>query len=76
MERKRRDSLILEDIVRLSTFIMMSGSADKSWEILKKNSVVTGTCNTNFTQYRQLRYFDEKVTKIFMCYCVPIHMIS
>ena len=74
MERKRRDSLILEDIVRLSTFIMMSGSADKSWEISKKNSVVTGTCNANFTQYRHLRYFDEKVTNIFMCY-YTIHMI-
>ena len=40
----------------------MSGSADKSVEILKKNLVVTGTSNANFTQYRHLRYFDEKVT--------------
>ena len=45
----------------LTTFIIMSGTADKSFEILKKNPVVTGTCNKNFTQYRHLRYFDEKV---------------
>ena len=52
------------------TYIIMSGSADKSVEILKKNLVVTGTSNANFTQYRHLRYFDEKVNKTEHLYTV------
>ena len=42
-------------------------------EKVGSSNLVTGSCNSNFTQFRHLRYYDQKVTSCwdsFWCYFV------
>ena len=64
MVGKKGETFILKDVVRPSTllFIISRIIATFTKSVTMQSNLVTGSCNTNFTQYRHLRYLDKKVT--------------
>ena len=66
MVGKEGETFILKDVVRPSTllFIISRIIATFTKSVTMQSNLVTGSCNPNFTQYRNLRYLDKKVTSV------------
>ena len=47
--------------------ISLSSSTITMCEGGQKSNIVFGTCNMYFTQFRGLRYWNEKVSKVYTC---------